>query len=65
MNTKSLAAKIIVTFIVSLVVITLLTFLWNTLRYGATVVNWNTAFILAIIFGIALPLADGIKRQKE
>ncbi len=65
MNTKSLTAKIIVTFVVSLLVVALLTFLWNTLRRGATVVNWNTAFILAIIFSIALPLADGLKRQKE
>jgi hypothetical protein len=65
MNIKSLLTEMIITFIVALIVVALVTFLWNTLRYGTTIVDWDTAFVSAITFSIVLPLAHGMERKKE
>ena len=64
MNIKSLLTEMITTFIAAFIVTALVTFLWNSLRHGTAVVDWDTVFTLAIIFSIVLPLANGIK-QKE
>jgi hypothetical protein len=61
MNIKSLILEIIIVFVVTLFVAALVTYLWNFLRHDLNAVDWDTAFILAITFAIALPLVDRMK----
>ena len=43
-------------FIVTFAVTVAVTFLWNLLIHANALVDWETSFRLAIIFGIVLPL---------
>ena len=57
-------------FVLTLVVSTIVIFLWNFIFHGTTTVDWETPFRLAIIFGIifgiALPWIEGRgKKEKD
>jgi hypothetical protein len=56
MNIKQSLTDFVVFFAVTLVVTIVVTFLWNFLVHGSPLVDWETSFRLAIIFGIVLPL---------
>ena len=43
-------------FSVTFVVAAIVTYLWNLIAHGQSVVDWETSFRLAIILGIALPV---------
>jgi hypothetical protein len=54
MNIKKLVVEFGTVFAVTLIAVALVTFLWNTFGHGASVVDWETGFRFAIIFGIIL-----------
>lgn len=45
-----------ITFIVTLVVCAIVTFLYSLIAHGEGVVNWDTAILFAVILGIVLPI---------
>jgi len=53
----------VLTFAIVLVVSIIVTFLYSLLVHGQGIVDWETAFRLAIIFGIVLPWLQ--QRQKK
>jgi hypothetical protein len=54
MNIRKLAVEFVTVFAVALVTVALMTFLWNLIGHGASIVDWETSFRFAIIFGIIL-----------
>jgi hypothetical protein len=54
MNITKLVVEFVTVFAVALVTTAIVTFLWNIIGHGASVVDWETSFRLAIIFGIIL-----------
>jgi fructose-specific phosphotransferase system IIC component len=58
-----LLLNIVVIFLVTFVVAAIVTYIWNLLRHDLNAVDWDTAFVLAITFGIALPLVDKLKKK--
>ena len=65
MNFRSLLTRFVVTFLVTLIVAALVTYLWNVLRHGINSVDWDTAFVLAITFGIALPIVEMTTKNRD
>ncbi len=55
MNIKKYSIEFALTFIVVLVVSIVVTFLYSLIAHGEGVVDWETAFRLAIILAIVLP----------
>jgi hypothetical protein len=61
MKTK-LITQILITFAITLVTAGIVTLLWNLLiEKSGALIDWKTSFVMAIIIGIAVPLA----RTKE
>ena len=54
MNIKKLVIEFGSVFAVVLVTGTIVTFLWNIIGHGESVVDWESSFRFAIIFGIIL-----------
>jgi hypothetical protein len=53
MTKRSWIAELVLTFVVSFVVASVVTLLWNVIFHKATVVDWDTAFILALTVSAA------------
>jgi len=45
-----------ITFVVTLVVCAIVTFLYSLIAHGEGVVDWDTSVLFAVIFGIVLPI---------
>ena len=54
MNIKKLAVEFATVFAVALVTTAIVTFLWNIIGRGESIIDWETSFRFAIIFGIIL-----------
>lgn len=54
MKIKKLVVEFITVFLVTLVTVALVTFLWNLIGHGKSIIEWETTFRFAIIFGIIL-----------
>jgi hypothetical protein len=67
MNAKSVLLDVAITIPVTFVVAAVVTYLYSLIAHGSGSVNWETAFHLAIVLGIVLPLTrargDGRKVQ--
>lgn len=67
MNAKGFLLDMAITIPVTFVVAAVVTYLYSLIAHGSGSVNWDTAFHLAIILGIVLPLTrartDGRKAQ--
>ena len=57
MNMKKLAIEFVTVFAVALVTTAIVTFLWNLIGHRESVVDWETSFRYAILFGIILTWA--------
>ena len=53
-NIKKLVVEFMTVFAIVLVTTAIVTFLWNIIGHGASAVDWETSFRLAIIFGFIL-----------
>jgi uncharacterized membrane protein YwaF len=49
---KKLAIEFVTVFAVALVIVTMVTFLWNFIGHGESSLDWETSFRFAIMFGI-------------
>jgi len=56
MNIKQSLIDFMVVFAITLIVTVMVTFLWNFLVHAKALVDWETSFRFAIIFGIVLPV---------
>lgn len=54
MNSKKLVIEFGTVFAVTLVTTALVTFLWNIVGHGTGIIDWETSFRFAVIFGIIL-----------
>jgi len=69
MKAKGLLLDMAITIPVTFVVAAIVTFLYSLIAHSSGSVSWDTAFHLAIILGIVLPLTrargDGRKASSE
>jgi hypothetical protein len=63
MNIRTLLLNMVGIFLVTFIIAALVTYLWNLLRHDLNAVDWDTAFVLAITFGIVLPIAERMKKK--
>jgi hypothetical protein len=54
MSIRKSAIEFTLVFVVTLVIVTVVTFLWNLIGHGIKIINWETSFRFTIIFGILL-----------
>ena len=55
MNIRKPSVEFVTVFVVALVTTAIVTLLWNT-GHGASTIDWETSFRVAIIFGIIVTL---------
>ena len=65
MNSKKLVIEFGTVFAVTLVTTALVTFLWNIVGHGKGVIDWETSFRFAIIFGIILTWAKSRETREK
>jgi hypothetical protein len=65
MNIKSFLIDFVSSFLLVLVVASIVTYLWNLIFHAAGAVDWETSFRLAIIFGIVLPWIKARERKEQ
>lgn len=63
MKIKKLAIEFGTVFAVSLVSAIVVTFLWNLIGHGESVVDWETSARFAVIFSIILTWAKSRERK--
>lgn len=65
MNIKSFITNFIFIFIISFIVSILVAFLYGLIVHGKIVLDFSLAFRNGLIFGIILPLANSITKEKK
>ena len=65
MNIKRLLIDFVSSFLLVLVVVSIVTYLWSLIFHAAGAVDWETSFRLAIIFGIVLPWIKARDRKQQ
>lgn len=65
MNIKKLVVEFVTVFAVTLVTTAIVTFLWNIIGHGSSVVDWETSFRFALIFGIILTCAKSRETKEK
>jgi len=55
----------ITVFAIALLVCIGVTSLWSLVFHGVAIIDWETSFRFAILFGIILPIIDSRKRMKS
>ena len=65
MTIKKLAFEFALAFVVTLVIVTIVTFLWNLIGHGTKIIDWETSFRFAIIFGILLTWVNHRKSREN
>jgi hypothetical protein len=64
MNIKRILVDFVAVFAVSLIVLVIITLLWNLIFHGESTIDWETSVRMAIFFGIILPWIER-RRSKE
>jgi hypothetical protein len=64
MNIKKLLVDFVTVFAVSLIVTAIVTLLGNFIVHGASTIDWETSFRLAIVFGIIFSWIE-TRRSKQ
>lgn len=62
---KNLFIRFGIVFPVGFAAAVLVTYLWNLISHGQSAVDWETAFRLAIMLGIALPVARAVEEARR
>lgn len=65
MNIKQSVIEFMTVFAVALATGALVTLLWNYIGHGEMAVDWETAFSLAIMFGIVLTWTKSRKETSD
>ena len=64
MNIKKLLVDFVTVFAVSLIVLVIVTLLWNVTFHGTSTIDWETSVRFAIVFGIIFPWIE-TRRSKD
>ena len=65
MDLKKIGIGFITVFSITLLVCMGVTFLWSLIFHGVAIIDWETSFRFAIVFGIIFPIFDSRKRMKS
>jgi hypothetical protein len=65
MRAKNLLVDMAITIPVTFVTAAIVTYVYSLIAHGTGVVNWETAFDLGFIIGIALPVANMAARRQK
>ena len=65
MDFKKIVMGFIPVFAIVLLVCVGVTFLWSLVFHGVAIIDWETSFRFAILFGIIFPIIDSRKRMKS
>ena len=65
MNIKNLLVDFVTVFAVSLIVSVIVTLLWNLIVHGASTIDWEASFRIAILFGIILSWMETRRNQEK
>ena len=57
MKAKGFLIDSVITILITFVVAVVVTYLYSAIAHGSGAINWETAFQLAVIVGIAMPLS--------
>ena len=63
-NIKKIVTKFVAAFVLALVVTAITTFLYSLIVHGIGIIDWETSFRFAIIFGIILTWIT-VREKKE
>jgi hypothetical protein len=62
---KEILLHFVIIFVLTLVVGSIVNFLWNLIFHGTGMIDWETPFRLAIIFGIVLSWMRARERKEK
>lgn len=65
MNLKSILRGFIVYFVLVIIVSAVVSYLYSHIAHGQGVIDWESSFRLAFIFGVALPIVNEFERKKK
>jgi hypothetical protein len=65
MNIKRLLVDVLTVFSVSLVVLVVVTLLWNLIFHKESTIDWETSFRFAIVFGIIMPWIERRRSKRQ
>jgi len=65
MNVKGFLLDMVITIPITFIVAAVVTYLYSLIAHGSGAINWDTAFQLAIIVGIVLPLSRARSEGKK
>ena len=64
MDFKKIVIGFIPVFATALLVCIVVTFLWSLVFHGVAIIDWETSFRVAIVFGNILTVIDSRKRMR-
>jgi len=65
MNLKNILRGFIVYFVLVFIVSAVVSFLYSLIVHGHGVIDWESSFQYAFIFGITLPVVGEFERRKK
>jgi hypothetical protein len=65
MNLKNILRGFIVYFVLVLVVSAVVSYLYSLIAHGQGVLDWESSFRFAFVFGVTLPIVGEIERRKK
>jgi hypothetical protein len=65
MNYRRIGQSFIVYFVLVFIVNALVTFLYNTIFHGTSLVDWESSLRFAVLFGVVFPVAGELERSKK
>ncbi len=65
MDIKKIATEFILVFTITLLVTLGVTFLWSLVFYGVAIIDLETSFRFATLFGIIFPIINSRKRTNS
>ena len=64
MNTRQFLLDVVITIPITFVVAAAVTYVYSLIAHGSGAIDWDTAFHLAIVLGIVLPLTRSRPRKE-
>jgi hypothetical protein len=64
MDLKKNVIEFITVFAIALLVCIGVSLLWSLIFHGSAIIDWETSFRFAILFGIIFPIINSRKRMK-
>ncbi len=65
MNLKNILRGFVVYFVLVFIVGAAVSFLYSLIAHGQGVVDWESSFRFALIFGVVMPVVGEFERKKK